>query len=201
MYASSASSSSGEFTGSPSTASAKGLGGGVSVDGPASSAASAKKLPEPGAPVSFFSSDLVSAGFAVSVGFAAAAGLASTSTGAAAAAAAAGLGGVAAGVGKGGKPAAPPGVGGIPGMPGIPPIPGIPGIPPIPGMPPGAPPAPPACLAICFIICCIIIDCMSPFLPPMNSMAFSPPTARSIPPPTSIHPGVPLDCFGGGYAW
>ena len=46
MYAS----SSALITGSPSTASAKGLGGGVSVEGPASSDASAKNEPEPGAP-------------------------------------------------------------------------------------------------------------------------------------------------------
>jgi hypothetical protein len=42
---------------------------------------------------------------------------------------------------------------------------------------------------------------MSPFLPPMNSMAFKPPTARSAPPATSIQPGVPAGCFGGGYGW
>ena len=69
----------------------------------------------------------------------------------------------------------------------------------MPGIPPGAPP--PAWLPICFIICCSIMDCMSPFLPPTNSITLPAPTASATPTPTSTHPGVsPPFFWGGGYA-
>ena len=57
---------------------------------------------------------------------------------------------------------------------GNPPAPGMPGMPP--GIPPGMPP--PDWFVNCFIICCIIIDCMSCFfapkiLPPTVASAWS----------------------------
>mmetsp|Transcript_2628 Transcript_2628/g.11892 ORF Transcript_2628/g.11892 Transcript_2628/m.11892 type:complete len:392 (-) Transcript_2628:85-1260(-) len=191
---------------SAAKASAKGLG---AVEGPASSVASAKKLPEPTAPdSSFFSSFFSSAAVAPAVAVAAAAAalgasfLTSVALTSTAPGVAAGLGGVAPklGGGNGGNPPAPGAAApGAPGMPGIPPIPGIP---PMPGIPPGIPPgAPPAWLPICFIICCSIMDCMSPFLPPTNSITLPAPTASATPAPTSTHPGVsPPFFWGGGYA-
>mmetsp|Transcript_9379 Transcript_9379/g.36487 ORF Transcript_9379/g.36487 Transcript_9379/m.36487 type:complete len:344 (+) Transcript_9379:929-1960(+) len=196
MYSRSSSESSPSPTGSPVTvsvsvsAAAKGL---ALVEGPASSVASAKKLPEPTLPDSFFSSSFFSSFFAsvavaVAVAAAGAAGLGasffsvgftSTTPGLAAAA---GLGGVKLGGGKGGKPPAPAAPPGAPPIPGMPPIPG----------------APPAWLPICFIICWSIMDCMSPFLPPTNSITLPKPTASATPRPTSIHPGVSPPFFWGG---
>jgi len=56
------------------------------------------------------------------------------------------------------------------------------------------------------IICFIIIDCMSSFLPPIISMPFMPPTASATPAPTSTHAGVPALAAArgggaGGYPW
>ena len=65
---------------------------------------------------------------------------------------------------------------------GIPPAPGMPGTPP--GIPPGMPP--PDWFVNCFIICCIIIDCMSCFFAPKSYRRVA---AAPLPPTsTPAHP-------------